>query len=219
MIDAPDLVSGWSAWLDALAHAGYPSRAMLRRPADPAAVTVAESETGIRFPDELRALYALCDGQHPSYPRGKGPHPPTTSLFPMYDLLTVGDALVQWNGWADIHRQHGPDMTDFDSAITVRGDDPVRCVYWDLAWWPLAMDGGGNFLAVDTVPEPGGTVGQVIVAGPDEDERRVLATGIGDYLRRLVAAGVPAPDFPHPDDPAGPDPDRVVYWWDVPDLR
>lgn len=218
MTDAPDLARGWTAWIDTLSEAGYPARAMIRRPADAATVERAETESGIRFPDELRALYAIADGQHPSFPRGDGPHPPTTPLFPGYDLLTVADALLQWNGWADIHGQHGPDMSDFDDAIAVRGDDPVRGVYWDLGWWPLAMDGGGNFLAVDTAPAPGGTVGQIVVAGPDEDERRRLATGIGDYLRLLVAAGVPAPQFPHPDDPAGTGLD-AVYWWDVPSLR
>ncbi|MDF2978210.1 MAG: / family protein [Actinomycetospora sp.] len=64
---------------------------------------------------------------------------------------------------------------------------------------------------VDRDPAPGGTVGQVIVAGPDEDERRVLAPGVGAHLDALLAAEL---------DPS--DPDALadgVAWWDAPGLR
>ena len=53
--------------------------------------------------------------------------------------------------------------------------------------------------------------GSVLVAGPDEDERRVLAPGVAAYLEALLAADLDAPD-----------PDALadgVAWWDAPDLR
>lgn len=46
-------------------------------------------------------------------------------------------------------------------------------MYTAAEWWPLAEDGGGNHLMVDTAPPPGGTPGQIIASGPDEDQRRV----------------------------------------------
>jgi cell wall assembly regulator SMI1 len=49
------------------------------------------------------------------------------------------------------------------------------------------MDGGGNGLAVDLDPQPGGQAGQVIFIGPDEDTRHVVATSISDLLERLVS--------------------------------
>ncbi|MBW0105743.1 SMI1/KNR4 family protein [Pseudonocardia sp. KRD291] len=208
----------WSAWLDALSTAGYPAHAMPRPPADPGAVADAQIQARIRFPDELRALYSLADGQFPGSPRGRGPHPPSTDLFPTYEFLAVADALVHWGGWRDLHTEYGTSgMADFDEHITVRGNDPVRREYWNLAWWPLAVDGGGNFLAVDTDPAPGGTIGQVIVAGPDEDERRRVATGVVGYLRRLAAADIPPPAPSGGTDPA--DPTAAVFWWDVDHLR
>ena len=91
---------------------------------------------------------------------------------------------------------------------TVRGEDPVHRSYTRAGCWPLAEDGGGNHLVVDLDPAPGGTVGQVIVAGPDED---VLAPGVGAYLDALLAAEL---------DP--PDPDALadgVARWDAPGLR
>jgi len=78
-------------------------------------------------------------------------------------------------------------------------------------WWPLAEDGGGNHLMVDLDPPPGGTVGQVLVAGPDEDERRVLAPGVGAYLAALLDADLDPPDADQLAD--------GVAWWDAPGLR
>jgi hypothetical protein len=74
-------------------------------------------------------------------------------------------------------------MVDHAQHVTVRPGHPVRRESRVPGWWPPAGDGGGNQLVVDTDPPDGGTVGQIVVAGPDEDERRVLAPGIAEYLR------------------------------------
>lgn len=87
----------------------------------------------------------------------------------------------------------------------------MRRVYTHAAWWPFAEDGGGNHLMVDLDPPAGGTLGQVIVAGPDEDERRVLAPGLGAYLDALLIAPLDDPD-------PGALADGVA-WWDAPALR
>lgn len=94
---------------------------------------------------------------------------------------------MAYRGWLDVI---GPEPdNDFDEYIEVRDGDPVLARYWDPGWWPLAVDGGGNALVVDTVPTEGGTVGQIVVAGPDEDQRRRVGTGVLDYLRKLTATG------------------------------
>lgn len=56
-------------------------------------------------------------------------------------------------------------------------------------------------------------MGQIVVAGPDEDERRVVGTGVGDYLRRLIAAG------PQVDDAVVDPADRSYRFWDAAHLR
>jgi len=194
----------WWRWVDRLEAQGWGARAMLRPPAGEDVVAAASEGVG-PFPDELAALYRLADGQIASRDaRGM-----TTNLFPGHEFLSLAGARRAWQGWADIRATHRPE--DFDDMITVRGDDPVHRSYTRAGWWPLAEDGGGNHLVVDLDPAPGGTVGQVIVAGPDEDERRVLAPGVGAYLDALLAAEL---------DP--PDPDALadgVAWWDAPGLR
>lgn len=49
------------------------------------------------------------------------------------------------------------------------------------------------------------------MAGPDEDERRVLAPGIGVYLAALLDADLDPPDADQLAD--------GVAWWDAPGLR
>ncbi|OLL77560.1 MULTISPECIES: SMI1/KNR4 family protein [unclassified Pseudonocardia] len=204
----PDPRVAWTTWLAALDAAGYPASENARPSAAPADVDAAEVVFGSPFPAALRALYLLCDGQWNDHPRVPGYKPDRfTSLFPAtYRMLPVAEAVVIYRGWLDVLEDGSHDH------VTVRAGDPVRARYWDAGWWPLALDGGGNALAVDVVPEPGGDVGQVVVAGPDEDERRRVGAGVTDYLRRLAASALPAPQDP---DPGG----SSYCFWDLPDLR
>lgn len=192
----------WSAWVARLDGRGWGASAILRPPADPAAMTL-EGVHG-----ELAELLALADGQMPLRELAAAARP-ATNFFPGYAFLALAEARRAWDGWADIRRAHDPE--DFDGMITVRGADPVRRVYTHAAWWPFAEDGGGNHLMVDLDPPAGGTLGQVIVAGPDEDERRVLAPGLGAYLDALLIAPLDDPD-------PGALADGVA-WWDAPALR
>jgi cell wall assembly regulator SMI1 len=194
----------WWRWVDRLESRGWGARAALRLPAEED-VLVAAGEPVDGVPAELAAVYRLADGQAGV----RDVAGTTTNLFPGYEFLSLAGARRAWQGWADIRASYAPE--DFDDMITVRGGDPVHASYTRTLWWPFAEDGGGNHLLVDLDPAPGGTVGQVIVAGPDEDERRVLASGFAAYLRALLDADL--------DDP---DPGALaegVAWWDAPGLR
>lgn len=196
-----DLTAAWSTWTTTLAAAGFDPGPELRPPAGAGAVRAAQESSGVRFPAELVALYALADGQE------RAPRAP--QVFPQYRFLPVADAAAVWGGWDDLVRQEGPDgMAGHAEQVTVRPGDAVRGEYWVAGWWPLAEDGGGNVLVVDTDPPAGGVVGQIVVAGPDEDQRRVLAPGVAAYLRALAAADLVSEDV-----------GDGVRWWDAPALR
>jgi cell wall assembly regulator SMI1 len=194
----------WWRWVDRLDARGWHARAVLRPPAGEDVIAAAGEVLG-GFPDELAALYRLTDGQIPS----REVSGPATNLFPGHEFLSLAGARRAWQGWADIRGETRPE--DFDDMITVRGDDPVHRVYTRAPWWPLAEDGGGNHLMVDLAPPPGGTVGQVLVAGPDEDERRVLAPTLAAYLQALLDAEL---DEPEPGALG-----EGFAWWDAPHLR
>lgn len=207
------LDDAWERWTAVLRGHGWGIDAVLREPADPAALTEAVRAVGMPLPRQVVGLLLLADGQHELRTAGGRSAEPVTNVFPGAEFLSVERAVRVWEGWRDIRAQYGPEglARNFDDMITVRHGDAVHAVYTRAAWWPFAEDGGGNALWVDTDPPPGGTVGQVLVAGPDEDERRVLAPDLATYLERLAAAQL---------DP--PDPDALadgIAWWDAPHLR
>ena len=119
-----------------------------------------------------------------------------------WTFSSLEELAAQYRSWADIRAHYTPRQLadDFDSAVAVRGDDPVKPVYTCAAWIPFATDGGGNSLAVDLAPEPGGSTGQVIVIGSDEDIRRVVAPSVLALLR-LCASRLRDPAMiPEPED-------------------
>lgn len=62
----------------------------------------------------------------------------------------------------------------------------VQKAYAHAGWIPLVRDWGGNNLAVDLAPGPGGKWGQIILFGRDYDTKYVVARSWGSFLA-LVA--------------------------------
>jgi cell wall assembly regulator SMI1 len=190
----------WTELLAAAREAGYAVGELVRPPATAAQVAAAEEAIGCRLPPDLTLLYQMSDGQadwtdlvrDPGRERGRW----VGSLFGAgWTFSTLQQLQTDYRGWADIRAYYTPAelAEDFDSVIEVRGGDPVKPLYTCAGWIPFATDGGGNSLAVDLAPQPGGTPGQVIVIGPDEDLRRVLAPCVRALLR-LCATRLREPD-------------------------
>lgn len=62
----------------------------------------------------------------------------------------------------------------------------IKKAYAHVAWIPLVRDWGGNNLAVDLAPGPGGQWGQIILFGRDYDTKYVVARSWAAFLA-LVA--------------------------------
>lgn len=205
---AQEVRHAWTDLLSAARQFGYAVDELVRPPASAQQVAAAEEAIGRRLPRDLATLYQLSDGQEDwinlvrgpdgtaSRPRGRW----VGSFFGAgWTFSALARLRTEYQGWSDLRAQYTPGelADDFDSVIEVRGDDPVKPLYTCADWIPFTTDGGGNSLAADLAPEPGGNVGQVIVIGPDEDRRRVLAASVRALLRlcasRLRAPGA-APD-------------------------
>ena len=189
MIGEAPVEVAWTHWLKALEAKGVAARSLVRPGASDQQIVEIEAHIGARLPKDVRDLYLLADGQVDIFkveevPAGKVVAP----LFGGYEFNTLVEVAFHWSSWREIRDQSTPDelANDFDSHVEVRGSDPVRKLYTHAAWIPFATDGGGNSLALDLDPAPGGTRGQVIVIGSDEDVRRVLAPGIAAFLAGLA---------------------------------
>mmetsp|Transcript_6002 Transcript_6002/g.17170 ORF Transcript_6002/g.17170 Transcript_6002/m.17170 type:complete len:223 (+) Transcript_6002:410-1078(+) len=209
--DLHDMKAVWDRWISILRRHGWGPDAVLQAPSTDAEIDAALEKAGsLSLPAAVRELYLLNDGQEsPSNVANIA-----TNIFPGYEFLPVPKALAAWQTWRDVRNAYTVDgESDMDEPITVRASDEgkVKRVYTHPAWWPLAEDGGGNHLMVDMDPGPFGTAGQIIIAGPDEDERRVLAPGIVQYIEALAAAELNSPQEDAMSD--------GVAWWDAPGLR
>jgi cell wall assembly regulator SMI1 len=195
---AQEVRHAWAGLLSAAEWAGYAPRELVRPPASARQVAEAEEAIGRPLPRDLAALYQLSDGQVDWIELAAAPGPNVTrrqgqwvgSLFGAGWTFNRLDRLrSEYRAWAQLRAHYTPDelADEFDGAVAVRGGDPVKPRYTCAGWIPFATDGGGNSLAADLAPEPGGTVGQVIVTGPDEDLRRVLAPSVRGLLERCAA--------------------------------
>lgn len=192
-----DFEMSFQAWLGFLSSLGFAAEAHLEPPASETAIVRAETDIGFRLPDDLRALYLRADGQNRSYEiDNPAPGMIVTPFFGGYEFVPLAKAMAEYCAWEGV-LDEWPSDQDAHAFITLRaGDPPVAREYWRRGWFPFAVDGGGNAYAVDLSPPPGGTYGQVILIGSDEDERRVLAPSLTVFLAK-AAAQRPAIDEEH----------------------
>lgn len=172
----------FEAWLRFLTSHGFAAEAHLNPPATENAIAAVEAEIGFRLPEDLRTLYLLADGQAPvSEKTDPAPGAIVTPLFGEYDFVPLSRALDDYRAWDTVIDGWGDD--DPNEFITLpEGDPPVAREYWRRGWFPFAIDGGGNAYAVDLSPVAGGTLGQIILIGSDEEERRVLAPSLTAFV-------------------------------------
>jgi cell wall assembly regulator SMI1 len=188
----------WLAWLDFLESNGIASRALLQGPATENDFTAIEAVIRRPLPAAFRALYRLSNGQLRSRRDGLtfwDRHTRLEGRIPIAlfgagcEFLALADAVKEWRAWKGIAEQSGPDgMADHAEFVTTIVKDVVKPEYWIEGWLPFALDAGGNALAIDLDPGVNGIIGQVIVMGPDEDVRHVLAPGVTELIEGFLSA-------------------------------
>lgn len=137
-------------------------------------------------PPQLAALLRLSDGAAVS--RAVDDHRQTmTSGWELSSAAEIAAAHASWSALAADGPYDGPAFDLGTPSVTL-----PRLVH--PGWIPFAQDGGGNHLAVDTVPGPAGRAGQVLEFGPDLYEGPVVrADSIVDFLagRRHTPPRIP----------------------------
>ncbi|MFC5065297.1 SMI1/KNR4 family protein [Actinomycetospora atypica] len=89
-----ELRTAWSGWLGSLRAHGLDPSPVLRPGAAPTMLAAAEQEIGTALPEDVRALYALCDGQEDPDEVG-GP-----VLFPAHAFCSLARGLDAWRAGA-----------------------------------------------------------------------------------------------------------------------
>lgn len=154
-------------------------RERLPSPATSAALDEAERRIGRALPADLRALYAIADGDGT---KDGHRHVFGDLWYPLEDAIALMEPLSEpyWFGWE----------LDRDSVV-FDADPPgaVRRCSGHPAWFPLGDGEDGNHLAVDLSPGPNGRPGQVIRFGRDYTEGPVrVADSVTSLIRHCLTA-------------------------------
>ncbi len=202
-----------AAWLKVLSSHGCEISYFLNPGASIDDIKAVESSIGYEFTDDLKALYSWADGQQEYfadadrrivhyedggadmiYDLDPSPGQYLCPLLGHYFFDSLALSIKSYAGWLQI----ADELTEEElnhSFITVRPGHAVDRAYFKKGWLPISSDGGGNSFAVDFDPPEGGTYGQIIVMGPDEDERRVIASSITELLIRASTCDSLNPEY------------------------
>ena len=140
----------------------------LSPPATPGQLDEVASQLPFAFPDELKQLYSVHNGE--ANERG---------LFFGLPFISLEAAFDEWQLLADLSTD---DFSDIDRNIVSVPKKHIKKNYMNMHYFPISRDGGGNYLGVDLDPDEKGTKGQIINLGSDENTRYVIAPSLEDFL-------------------------------------
>ena len=135
-------------------------------------IAEAEAHLGVTFPDDLRELYRLHDGQK----NGLG----GASPFDVEEWLPLHDVVDGWDSWEELRK-----AGTFDGWETETGDE-VSKVWWHPCWIPFAYFGAGGEYCVDMSPAEAGTVGQIIITWRNDAMRYIDTPSLAAWLGRIA---------------------------------
>jgi cell wall assembly regulator SMI1 len=129
-----------------------------------------ENQLGVTLPEEMKALYRIHNGQ--AWNVGVNSFVRNLTLSPLDQVK---------ENWTFLQEEFDPD--EMEPEIE---DDAIKPVLWNCKWIPIAENGGGDYLCLDTDPSGSGTVGQVLYFWHDWGHRSVEAKGLFDFIRKCI---------------------------------
>jgi cell wall assembly regulator SMI1 len=140
--------------------------------ATPAEIAQFRTTTKLTVPPDWTELYAWHNGQSEE----------AQGLFYGLRFLPLEQVLADIELWADL-----VDMNEeMQDSMSSKPDGCIKKLYANPKWIPLTTDYGGNHIGIDLDPDVRGRVGQVIVFGRDEDEKKLAASSLSEFLELIT---------------------------------
>lgn len=124
-----------------------------------------EDALGVQIPDQLKAFYRIHNGQEEQTE--------TTCFLRNLTLLPIHEIIEQWTF---LQKEFDPDDWEVDAQ------QEVKPFAWNSKWIPIAANGGGDYLCIDTDPTEEGTVGQVLYFWHDWEYRSIEAFSLFEFI-------------------------------------
>jgi len=129
-----------------------------------------ESTLGVTLPEEMKSFYRIHNGQDraawaDSFIRN-------LTLSPISEII---------ENWTFLQEEFDPD--DLEPEI----GHEIKPVLWNSKWIPIAANGGGDYLCLDTDPSETGVAGQVLYFWHDWGNRSVEAKDLFEFIEKCLA--------------------------------
>ncbi|MED4135572.1 SMI1/KNR4 family protein [Priestia megaterium] len=131
-------------------------------------ITEVEQKIGLKFPQNLRELLMIHNGQRDEY----------IAAIDNYLLLPLDEIVYTWQTLKEL--LDGGEFEDFEEVEPV---GPVKKEFWwNPCWIPVATNGGGDDICIDLDPAEGGKVGQIITFWHDWEQREVISDSLEEWF-------------------------------------
>ncbi|MCL1695969.1 SMI1/KNR4 family protein [Lysinibacillus sp. BPa_S21] len=130
-----------------------------------------ETTLGITLPDEMKSFYRIFNGQ--DWSPGVQPFVRNLTLSPISEII---------ENWKFLQEEFDPD----DLLPDIEYGEEVKPTLWNKKWIPIAENGGGDYLCVDTDPTEKGVVGQVLYFWHDWGDRTIDAKSLFEFIETCL---------------------------------
>lgn len=128
-----------------------------------------EKELDLHLPLEMKALYAIHNGQTW-----------VNNVKPFIENLMLMDTKAIIEQWQFLNDEFEGD------GMELEADAKIKPMLWNPKWIPIADNGGGDYVCLDTDPSDDGTVGQVLYFYHDWGNRSVTANSLFGFLETCM---------------------------------
>lgn len=126
-----------------------------------------ESTLGVQLPEEMKSFYSVYNGQ--VWDLGVEPFVRNLTLSPISEII---------NNWEFLQEEFDPD----DGLLDINYGAEVKPILWNKKWIPIADNGGGDYLCLDTDPTEVGVFGQVLYFYHDYGNRSIEAKNLYEFI-------------------------------------
>jgi cell wall assembly regulator SMI1 len=125
-----------------------------------------ENTLGVTLPDEMKLFYKVFNGQ--VWEPGVKSFVRNLTLSPITEII---------DNWCFLQEEFDP-----DDDIEFESEKELKPLLWNSKWIPIAENGGGDYLCIDTDPSESGVIGQVLYFWHDWGNRSVRARNIFEFI-------------------------------------
>lgn len=128
-----------------------------------------EKKLNLKIPQEMRDFYKVHNGQ--KWRVG------CKSFVDNLTLLSLDEIIETW--------EFINDEADWE-GYTPDNSQEIKPMLWNSKWIPVATNGGGDYVCIDTDPTEQGGVGQILYYYHDWEKRSVDAMGLFQFIEERL---------------------------------